>query len=157
MLSKTHSNQDDPGARLRLHLLRNRAKIKVGVSAKRHGTKMGNSPKFPRLVCELEWTLSATEGHVYRFYLENARDHNVLWQTSGVVQSAGTRWSAVAVMGKVDANRAECAALLLEAALRHLEASAKVDRFYALADTGILEAGAVLRIAAGIWGARTGD
>lgn len=57
-------------------------------------------------------------------------------------------------MGKVDANRAECAALLLEAALRHLEASAKVDRFYALSDTGLLAAGAVLRIASGIWGDR---
>ena len=118
---------------------------------------MGNSPKFPRLVCELEWIVSATEGEVRRFYLENAHDHNVLWQTSGVLQTPGTRWSAVAVMGKIDAKRAECAALLLEAALRRLEASENTGRFYALADAGILTPATVLKIAAAVWGRRTDD
>lgn len=57
-------------------------------------------------------------------------------------------------MGKVGANRTECALLLLEAALRRLEGSEKTGRFYALADVGILSPASALKIAAGVWGPR---
>lgn len=157
MTSPPDDGQSDPlyteGAqrRLRQHLLKNRAKLKAGYGRLGRKFRYRIVPRFPRLICELEWLVSATEGRVLSFYLEHDPEHDVLWQRCIYDSGLTPPWSPVASMVKVGAPRAECAGLLITHYLLHLSQEKGWGRFYGISNTGLIDVAELRRIADSIW------
>lgn len=141
----------DLANKLRRHLLRNRAQIKLGPAAVRRAVWQ-KAPAFPRLICELEWILSATEGVVRSFHLEQGRLHDILWQRSNEGGWSGQPMTAVAVAAKSGATRTEAAEMLLHAHFKHAQATAGLTCFYGISETGLLSVAQIRGISEAMWG-----
>ncbi len=142
---------DDRAPAFRLHLLRNRAKLKAGPKALGRRFRYRLTPWFPRLIGEVKWLFSATDGRVLGFYLEHEAELDVLWERRVYCTGLARPWAPVATMLKVGATRAECARLLLQHYLSYLRDEEGWDRFYSVSDAGLLSAEELRALAHTLW------
>lgn len=136
---------------LRLHLLCNRAKLKAGPKALGRRFRYCLTPRFPRMICEVEWLFSATDGCVLGFYIEHEAELDVLWERRVYCADLARPWIPVATMAKVGASRVDCARLLLRHYLSHLRDSEGWDCFYAVSNAGLLSAEELRALAQTLW------